>query len=175
VEWRWCDGWQLPDGGYNVEFTVATANGIWKCEEPLRCFGNEQKAQRLITTNVVFGNFNNPWFLLDGRLLRDSDLSLRSSDDALDAARGLNTYNPWWVELRPDGKLVEHFSTVGNTRTTRLGFAATAVAVDGSADFVLHQQLTETSSRVTGPHVIYLAGPNRLERRILPQMGEGLW
>lgn len=169
------NGWQLTDGGYNVEFTVATAKGIWKCEQPTECYGDKQRARRLITTPTTFGPFGEPWFLVDGKLLRDSDLSLHSSDDAIDAARGLNDYNPWWVELRPDGKLVEHFSSVSNTRTTRLGFPATAVAVDGDADFVLHHQLAETSSRVTGPHVIYLAGPNRLERRVLPQMGEGLW
>ncbi len=172
------NGWQQPDGGYEVEFTVATANGMWTCKQLDDCHLDPQKAQRLITTaNAFGGRKDSPWFLLNGTLLRENDLLPQApGDDALDAALGLISYNPWWVVLRPDGRLEEHFSKVSNTRVTRLGFPATALAVDGSADFVLYQRLGEDkSSRVTGPHVIYLAGPNRLERRVLPQMAEGLW
>ncbi len=166
------------DGGFKISLEVATSQGVIKCRGLPRCFPPTQEmARRLISTDSAFGGTGDSWLLVGGKLLRSVDHEpLSKGDDVIDAARGLPTSNPWWVVLRPDGRLEERFSTVSNVRVTRLGFPATAIAVDGSAGYVLMSRLSdERSPRVTAPHVIYVAGPGRLERRVLPMMAEGLW
>lgn len=166
------------DGGLEVGFSLATGKGRVDCKGLGACSGPAGPiAERYLSTASAFGGTRDAWFLQGGQLLRGDDLSVRSrGTDALDGARGTISSNPWWAVLHPDGRLEEHFSKVSNVRVTRLGFPATALAVDGSADYLLRYQLgDDASSRVTGPHVLYLAGPGHLERRVLPQMGEGLW
>ena len=93
--------------------------------------------------------------------------------DALDAALDLGP-NPWWAVLKPNGRLEERYATPSNVRVTRLGFDATAIAGDATADAILGDRL-EREQRISSQHVIYIAGPGRLERRVLPRMAEGLW
>lgn len=174
------DEWTTEDGGTRYELTMNTARGSVPCNERFECYTPRTNGNgRFISTDSAFGGLGeaNAWFLKDGKLTRDDGQARSKGDDVIDAARGLITRNPWWVVLRPDGVMEERFSTLNNLRVTRLGFPATAIAVDASADFVLTER-TEgdvPNSRITGPHVIYVAGPGRLERRILPQMSEGLW
>lgn len=172
------------DGGISVELEFATANEMISCDgdqrgdgDPVECHAGSQRVSKLIRTKSFVGS-SGDWWLIDGTVYTHIDLSRprSSGGDVIDAAPDLMDHNPWWVVLRPNGRLEERFSTDSNLRVSRLGFPATTIAVDGSADHILRDRLGDDFSyRVSGPHVIYVAGPGRIERRVLPLMAEGLW
>lgn len=167
------------DGGVPIDLHFVTEGGVVSIDcdrKPLEFSqGNEKGPEKLVRTDGAFGN-SSLWTLKEGTLFGFDFRPRSSGGDVLDAAQGLLGHNPWWVVLRPGGRLEERFSSTSNVRVRQLGFPATAVAVDGSADRIIRSRLgDDVSPRVTGPHVLYVAGPGRLERRILPMMAEGLW
>jgi hypothetical protein len=140
---------------------------------------DDLQADRLVQSQGGWGSNSTLWYFRDGRLRSESseDAVLSRGTEALAAARDNVDHNQWWVVLYPEGRLVEYFGSLSNSRTTSLGFSATHVAVDIGASLILDGRLTEQeqNQQAAGPNVIYLAGPGRLERRELPRMGAGLW
>jgi hypothetical protein len=91
---------------------------------------------------------------------------------------GLTGGLPYWAALDGSGALHEWYGENWNHRSTTLDFEGRALSIDPSATRYRFEQRRESEggkhdAQSFGPVVLYIAGPGRIERRIMPAFERG--
>lgn len=118
---------------------------------------------------------SNTWFSSGGKLYRPHHTEPAPQVNGL---RGYTASDHYWAVLDSERTLHEWYAWGSlRHRTTRLTFDARVLAIDAGGTAYLKKKHNEGRGRDRyghfGPAVLYLAGPGRIERRVVPVFEQG--
>lgn len=185
----------LSDGGYGFdgtwEMTVYEASGRrlrfegfdhWSASTEPRGAGVALDAVYLPLHPWGAPNDSFTWHSSGGHLFRGGITGfdeVTTAPQMRDFTAGGNASAPYWAVLDGQGTLHEWYLSRWHHRVTSLGFDAKVLALDVTATQALERTrrlADDPAGRTFGPAVLYLAGPGRIERRVVKPLSEGpLW